>query len=347
MNTLKQHYMGSMYFTIVALTMSFVYGMYSIGTIGAGVSALVIAMVLGALEVSLSFDNAVANAKTLETMTPEWQHRFITWGMVVAVFGMRVVFPVLIVSITGGVSMYEAMKLAIYEPKKYAEVLEASHIMIASFGGAFLLLVGLNFFLDEEKETHWFGALEIRLQMIGSALGTTIVLIVLVVFYKWVIPADVKDVFLVAGLLGIVAHEIIARIGDSMEGDDDLTVSVAKNGLASFLYLEVLDMSMSFDGVIGAFAITTNIVTIALGLGIGAMFVRSMTIHLVESGTLSEYKYLEHGAFYSILILAGIMFTSTVVEIPEIVTGLLSVSLIGFAWYWSVRENKLEALTAE
>jgi hypothetical protein len=178
------------------------------------------------------------------------------------------------------------------------------------------------------------------MQLLGEAVGVTIVLLTLLALYAWVLPVESKDVFLTSGLLGIVAHEIIARIGDSMESDDNLTATVAKNGLASFLYLEVLDMSMSFDGVIGAFAITTNIVTIALGLGIGAMFVRSMTLHLVEAKTLSEYKYLEHGAFWSIGILSGIMFTSTVIEIPEIITGLLSVSLIGLAFIHSVYENK-------
>lgn len=340
MNTLKQHYLGSLYFTLVAMVAGFMYGTYTLNSVGAGLEAMAIMGILGALEISLSFDNAVANARTLETMTAEWQHRFITWGMLIAVFGMRVVFPVLIVSIVGGISMYTALMMAIQDPKHYAEVLESSHTMIAAFGGAFLFKVALDFFLDEEKETHWFGLIESRLQMLGSALGTTIVTATLLVFWKWVLPIDERDVFLTAGLLGIITHDIIGRIGDAMGAEDDLTVTVAKNGLASFLYLEVLDMSMSFDGVIGAFAITTNIVTIALGLGIGAMFVRSMTLHLVEAGTLNEYKYLEHGAFWSIMILAGIMFTSVIVEIPELVTGILSVSLILLAWVHSAMINK-------
>jgi hypothetical protein len=53
----------------------------------------------------------------------------------------------------------------------------------------------------------------------------------------------------------------------------------------------VLDASFSFDGVIGAFALSNNMVIIALGLSIGAMFVRSMTIMLVKRGTLAEYRY--------------------------------------------------------
>lgn len=98
--------------------------------------------------------------------------------------------------------------------------------------------------------------------------------------------------------------------------------AAAKGGFGAFLYLEVLDASFSFDGVIGAFALTQNLFIIAIGLGIGAMYVRSMTVMLVEKGTLSEYRYLEHGAFYAILILSVVMYFQTLMHIPEVITGL-------------------------
>lgn len=339
MRALKQHYVGSMYFTLFTMIAGFVYGLYAFGTVAQATITMAIMGILGVLEVSLSFDNAVANAKILETMDDKWKHRFLTWGMLIAVFGMRIVFPVLIVAVVGNVSMIDALMMAINTPQQYAEMIESSHIAIAGFGGAFLLLVSLGFFMDEDKETHWLGVVESRVQKLGSALAVTIALITIIVFYKYVLSVVDRDTFLIAGLLGIVTHEIIARFGDAM-GTEDGTTTVAKAGLAAFLYLEVLDASFSFDGVIGAFAISTNIFIIAGGLGIGAMFVRSMTLHLVEEKTLSTYKYLEHGAFWSILVLAGIMFTSTVVEIPEIVTGLLSVSLIAIAFVHSIMENK-------
>lgn len=339
MKAFKQHYLGSMWFTLFTMIAGFAYGLYAFGSVAQATSLMAIMGILGVLEVSLSFDNAVANAKTLETMDDVWKHRFLTWGMLIAVFGMRVVFPVLIVAVVGGVSMYEALVMAVNSPHQYAEMLEKSHIAIEGFGGAFLLLVALGFFMDEDKDVHWLGVIESRVQKLGSALGVTITLITLVLFYKYVLPEHEAATFMIAGLLGVVTHEIIARFGDAM-GTEDGTTTVAKAGLAAFLYLEVLDASFSFDGVIGAFAISTNIFIIAGGLGIGAMFVRSMTLHLVEEKTLSTYKYLEHGAFWSILVLAGIMFTSTVVEIPEIVTGLLSVSLIAIAFVHSIMENK-------
>ena len=102
----------------------------------------------------------------------------------------------------------------------------------------------------------------------------------------------------------------------------------------------MLDASFSFDGVIGAFALTQNLFIIAIGLGIGAMYVRSMTIMLVEKGTLAEYRYLEHGAFYAILILSVIMYVQTMVHIPEVITGLGGAGLIGISLWSSIRYNR-------
>lgn len=103
----------------------------------------------------------------------------------------------------------------------------------------------------------------------------------------------------------------------------------------------MLDASFSLDGVIGAFALSQNIFVIALGLGIGAYFVRSITMYLYEKGTITEYRYLEHGAFYAIIALALMMFIGSVHHIPEVVTGLIGGVLIGLALWSSVRANKL------
>ena len=123
--------------------------------------------------------------------------------------------------------------------------------------------------------------------------------------------------------------------------------AVVRSGAAAFLYLEVLDASFSFDGVIGAFALSNNIFIIAMGLGIGAMFVRSMTVMLVDKGTLAQYRFLEHGAFWAIIALAIIMLVSAIpgAHIPETITGLIGAVLIGTAFWWSVRHNRLNPET--
>ena len=72
------------------------------------------------------------------------------------------------------------------------------------------------------------------------------------------------------------------------------------------------------------------------------MFVRSLTIMLVRKGTLAEYRYLEHGAFYAILILSVVMYCQTLVHIPEVITGLGGATLIGISLWSSIRYNRKE-----
>lgn len=119
--------------------------------------------------------------------------------------------------------------------------------------------------------------------------------------------------------------------------------SELRGGLGAFLYLEVIDASFSFDGVIGAFALTTNLFLIAVGLGIGAMYVRSMTIMIVEKQTLTHFRYLEHGAFYSVFFLSVAMFAQSIVHVPEPVTGLVGVVMIVLALISSNRHRKAAA----
>ncbi len=78
----------------------------------------------------------------------------------------------------------------------------------------------------------------------------------------------------------------------------------------------------------------------ALGLGIGAMYVRSLTVYLVREGTLDDYVYLEHGAHYAIGALAAVLLVTIQYEINEFITGMIGVVLIGASFWSSVRRNK-------
>ena len=148
------------------------------------------------------------------------------------------------------------------------------------------------------------------------------------------------------GILIYVGVDVLSNMLEkSEEGGGDVGEMVKRGGIGGFLYLEVLDASFSFDGVIGAFAITNDVVIIMLGLAIGAMFVRSLTVYLVEKGTLDEFVYLEHGAHYAIGILALIMLASMKFHVPEMVTGLAGVAFIGASVWSSIRyRKKQEAL---
>ncbi|MBS0481192.1 MAG: DUF475 domain-containing protein [Proteobacteria bacterium] len=339
-----RHYKGSVLFTLACLLAAAGYGWSQTGTPGGTLSLLWIVVVLAVLEISLSFDNAVVNAAVLEDMDPLWQKRFLTWGMVIAVFGMRIVFPLAIVAVAAGLGPVEALNLSLNDPKRYEEIVSSAHVGIAGFGGAFLAMVGLSFFFDGEKEVHWIEWIEARLSVISNIKAAEIALLLGALYLISLLlePGDALT-FLASGMLGIVTFIAVEALGTVLEMREkalELQGAVVRSGLGGFLYLNVLDASFSFDGVIGAFALSNNMIVIALGLSIGAMFVRSMTIMLVKKGTLSEYRYLEHGAFWAIIALGAIMLLSARYHIPETVTGLIGAVLIAASLWWSVRHNR-------
>jgi hypothetical protein len=341
---LLRFYKGSILFTIVCLALGSWYGWFLTGTSAGTLSLLWIVLVLSILEISLSFDNAVVNASVLTDMDPVWQRRFLTWGMVIAVFGMRIVFPLAIVAIAAGLGPLEAIRLSLNDPAAYETIVSSAHVGIAGFGGAFLAMVGLSFFFDGEKEVHWIEWIETRLKTISSIKAAEIALLLVALYLiSRLLPAEEALTFMVSGCLGLVtfiAVEALATVLEMREKAPMLQGAVVRSGLGGFLYLNVLDSSFSFDGVIGAFALSNNMIVIALGLSIGAMFVRSMTIMLVQKGTLAEYRFLEHGAFWAIIALGAIMLLSAVFHIPETITGLIGAVLIGASLWWSVRHKR-------
>ena len=307
-------------------------------------TALWLVTVLAVLEVSLSFDNAVVNAGVLKDMSEFWRQAFLTVGILVAVFGMRLVFPIVIVSFSGGISTMDTIQMALNEPAQYSEVLTEAYPVISAFGGMFLLLVFLNFLFDSNKETHWLGALEERLTKLAKFSEISVFIALCAIFStRWWVPEAEQSRVLVAGVMVVLLYLTVEAVGALFENEEEgdaAVKTIQRSGFASFLYLEVLDASFSFDGVIGAFAITKDVVIIMLGLAIGAMFVRSMTVYLVNRGTLSEYIYLEHGAHYAIGALALIMLLGTTVHVSEVITGLIGVGFIGASVLSSLRHRK-------
>lgn len=343
-----QHFKFAIFYTIGSLILAAFWG-YSLGDgVGQIAAVTAVTLMLGIMEVSLSFDNAVVNASVLRDWNAFWRKIFLTIGILVAVFGMRLLFPLVIVSVTSEMSMIDVVKMALDHPQEYANRLTAHHAEISAFGGMFLLLVFLNYFMDDEKEVHWIHWIEEKMRVFGEKVGAGAALISLMVLLAAIqfIGANDRLPTLVAGVWGIVVYLLVSVLSDWIGGDQGETVGkvVKRGSIGAFIYLEMLDASFSFDGVIGAFAITKDIVVIMLGLGIGAMFVRSMTIFLVEKDTLNEYRYLEHGAHYAIGALAFIMLSSMRIHVPELVTGLIGVGLIGAAFWASILHNRRSAL---
>jgi len=319
-----KHFYSSSVILIIGLIIAYYLG---------GFAGVYIAGLLALLEVSLSFDNAVVNAKILSTMDKIWQKRFVTWGMIIAVFGMRFLFPILIVMIVGGLGLIDTLNIALNEPEKYHHILKANENLIFAFGGSFLLMVFFDFFF-EEREIKWIKFIEDN-QITNSLSKVANTGLILATVVGIVLTYETKSYEVaIAFYLGMLIHSLLASVDDLFDSD------VVKNGLIGFIYLEVLDASFSFDGVIGAFALSQNIFLIMIGLGIGAMFVRSLTLYLVEKGTLSEYRYLEHGAHYAIVVLAIIMLLKIFFHISEEITGTIGIALIGISFWQSYLANK-------
>lgn len=352
--SLLSNFWGSISFAILAIAAGGVLGYMQAPTpaaaISGALSAMFIIAVLGVLETSLSFDNAVVNAKILANWSPFWRKLFLTVGILIAVFGMRAVFPIVIVMVAGSMSFMDTINLALTDPEGYGHKLHEIHYLVAGFGGAFLMMVALGFFL-EEKQVYWWEWFERKLEAAG-AIGElkSVLTLGTVLAVSFFTQHQVE--FFMAGFWGWLVFCVVHGLSSVLEDEDEegepvptvgsTAVKVATGGsIAGFLYLEVLDASFSFDGVIGAFAVTNNLLYIVLGLAIGALFVRSMTLYLVKTGTLAEFRYLEHGAFAAIAVLVGIMFVSgTGVLIPEAVSGLLGAGLIGIALWRSILANK-------
>ncbi|TDW31285.1 DUF475 domain-containing protein [Cryobacterium psychrophilum] len=365
MKTFLDTFKWSLIVSLAAFVVAFAYN---------GWAALALVVILGLMEISLSFDNAVVNARVLEKMSAFWQKIFLTVGILIAVVGMRLLMPLVLVSVTTGLNFNEVITLALEkgDPETvgtYGHYLEDAHPQIAAFGGMFLLMLFLDF-IFEDRDIKWLTWLEKPLAKVGQ-LDSLSYVVALGTLLASASVAESPAVVLIAGVLGLITYILVNGLGSLFEGGEHgdesvgihgssediseeldkksggpagLPLLVGKAAFFSFLYLEVLDASFSFDGVIGAFAITSDPIIILLGLGlIGAMFVRSLTIFLVRQGTLNDYIYLDHGAHWAIGALATILIVSIGVEVPELVTGLIGIFLIGAAFISSVVTNKRTA----
>ena len=346
-------------------------GIAAAGIIGGPHVAGVVA-ILAILEISLSFDNAVVNATVLQRMNPYWQRIFLTVGVLIAVFGMRLLFPLIVVSIAGHISPVSALSLALHHPHQYTVKLTQAHPAIGAFGGIFLLMIFLDF-LFEDQELKWLAPVERQLAKIGKLDQASVIIALLVLIIAATTFARHSSLqVLLSGAAGLATYLAVSSLGTLFEADEDEVLgpepgsleqaaaaetdttdaddgaapqvrvprNLARLGLFTFLYLEVLDASFSFDGVVGAFAISDMIFVIALGLGIGACYIRALTVYLVRKGTLAEYVYLEHGAHWAIGALAVLLFITIRLHVPDLVTGLIGVGFIGAALVSSIVRNR-------
>jgi hypothetical protein len=330
--------------TLAALVFAFFFGSWE---------AVAITSILIVIEVTLSFDNSIVNARVLEGMNAFWRKMFLTVGILVAVVGVRFALPVVLVSATTGLDAIKVINLAFENGDPHVEgtygyyVLEA-HPQLASLAAMFLMMLFFSW-LFGTKEHPWIKVIEIPLGKLEAINPLPAILSITALLVYANINSEHSNDILISGLIGLVSFMAIDGISNLFEVEDEegesngggaVAGAIGKGGFMGFMYLEFLDASFSMDSLGAGLAITSNIVILILGLGVGAIFVRSMTIYLVNSGSLNTYRYLESGAMWAIGALAFILFTSIQAHVPELITGAIGIAFVGAAFISSVIANK-------
>lgn len=309
------------------------------GGLYGGAQAAAAVALLAVFETSLSFDNAVVNAQVMRGMDPFWKRMFLIVGVPIAAFGMRFFFPIAIVALTSGVSLGSVTSMAFHAPADYQRHLEDASIAINTLGGTFLALVFLEYFFQPgDGQLPWLVPIERALRKVTRAEATAIAIVLVVVLLdSLMVPSAQRAEMLACAAIAIVAHALSSGSETLLAG---FSRTAKRAGLATFIYLEILDASFSLDGVIGAFAISNEVVVICLGLTVGALFVRTLTLYFDRSGTLITYAYLGNGAHWAVGTLAAILFARNTLDVPEPFTAIVGVVIIASAVISSLRYQR-------
>lgn len=277
-------------------------------------------------EVVSSIDNAIVNAEVLTTMQPKARKWFLTWGIFFAVFVVRGLLPWLIVLIvTPGIGPLEALTATLSSDPVVLHAIEQSAPILLIGGGTFLLFLFLHWLFAEKKSYGLPGERFLHSHGIWFYAIVSVVLCVLV----W--TALRHEALLAMGaVIGSSAFFIVHGFRQNAEEmESKLAARGSLSDISKLFYLELLDITFSIDGVLGAFAFTLAVPLILIGNGIGALVVRSLTISGASS--IKNYIYLKNGAMYSIFFLSMIMILDSFgIKIPHWLSPLVMFGVVGY-----------------
>lgn len=306
-------------------------------------TSILIILGLVVFEVISSVDNAVINAHVLKTMSPKWRKIFLFWGIITAVFILRGLLPLLIVWLSAPeIGFLGAVQSVIKSSPQVSQLIDERKGIIFVGAGVFLLLLYLHWLFIEKKDPYFVPDKLIKpshgVWFFGFA---AIILVVLLYFSRG------SFYLMLSAAIGNAAFFIVYGFREQAEKQEEVLQS-GKTHLSDFsklMYLEILDASFSFDGVLGAFAFTTSILLILVGNGIGALVVRQLTILGIEK--VSQYKWLKNGAMTSIGVLGLFMISKSFgVIIPEYLPTLTTIGLVGLTFWSSQKLLKKKAVAA-
>jgi hypothetical protein len=293
-----------------------------------------------------SIDNAIINAEVLTTMGQRARRWFLTWGIGIAVVGVRGVLPWLIVWImTPGLGPWQAFTATIVNDPAVLKAIESSSPVLLMGGGVFFIFLFCHWLFLEPKK---FG-------LPGESLflrqGAWFYAIVSVAFMMIVWFALKKDSMLAFGaVVGSTAFFITHGFKRHAEAEEERLLKGESHlsDLAKIVYLEVIDSTFSIDGVVGAFAFTLSVPLILLGNGIGAIVVRQLTVYNMEK--IKKYVYLKNGAMYSVLVLGFVMLAHGYGHhVPDWVSPMATFFIVGYflflSWLQIRKDEKKETVT--
>lgn len=295
---------------------------------------LVIVLGLTLFEVVSSVDNAVVNADVLATMTPRWRRWFLFYGIFTAVFLVRGLLPLLIVYFSmPGLGLSELFFATFQSDSAVRDIMEQQTPLLLSGGGIFLVFLFLHWLFLEHKQYAFFIERHIhhRLSFWFYAIASLVLLTV------GFLASGTSTNMMRGVLIGSTAFFIVAGFKEQAEQAEKRLLKGHMSDISKIIYLELIDLTFSIDGVLGAFAFTTSIPLILIGNGIGALVVRWFTIHGIN--TVRHYAYLKNGAMYSIGALGLIMLSEAFGgHIPVWAPPAITVAIIGLFLFLSVRE---------
>lgn len=286
---------------------------------------------LSLFEIITSIDNAIINAEVLSTVGSRARRWFLTWGILIAVFGVRGLLPLLVVlAANPSLGLTGAFFAAFSSDLDVREAIEASSPILLIGGGVFLIFLFLHWLFIEQKH---FGIRGERFFQTQGAWFYALVSIILTIIV-W-LALGVNELLAFGAVVGSTAFFIIHGFRHYAEEQEKKLMQGNLSDVAKVMYLEVLDATFSIDGVVGAFAFTFSVPLILIGNGLGAIVLRQLTIGNIER--IKRYKYLKNGAMYSILILGVIMVLDSFgLHIPEWLSPIATFGIVGY-FFWKSR----------
>jgi len=292
-----------------------------------------IAIVLGLVvfEVVNSVDNAVVNASVLKTMSVLWRKRFLVIGIITSVFLVRFLLPLVIVWISVPTISLSEIFLAFSGQSQIAETaITIQKPIILMFGAVFLLYLYFHWLFLEQKD-HLYIERFLKEKHGAWFFAVAAVLLVIIMYF-----ARFNPLMMLAAAVGSATFFIIYGLRETAKTSEENMVAGTSGlgDISKFVYLEVLDATFSFDGVVGAFAFTINLLLILIGMGIGAIVVRELTVKGIDS--IGKYKYLKNGALTSIGFLGLFMLVESFgIELPSYIPTIVTFLVVGYAFYKS------------